>query len=40
LQSSVHFYDNCSLPDTVSCTTDQFLKHLYAVGNIKQFLLS
>ena len=39
LESRVYFY-NCSLPDTVSCNTDQFLKQVLAVGGIKQCLLS
>jgi len=38
LENRVYFY-NCSLPDTVSCRTDQFLKQVLAVGDIKQCLL-
>jgi len=39
LESRVYFY-NCSLSDTVSCMTDRFLKQVFAVGVIKQCLLS
>lgn len=40
LKSSVYFYENCSLPVTVSCWTDQLLKRVCAVGDIKLCLLS
>jgi hypothetical protein len=39
LESRVCFY-NCSLPDTVSCRTDQFVKQVFAVGDTKVCLLS
>ena len=39
LESRVYFY-NCSLSDAVSCRTDQVLKQVFAVDDIKQCLLS
>ena len=39
LESRVYLY-TCGLPDAVSCRTDQFLQQVFAVGDIKQCLLS
>lgn len=39
LESRIYFY-NCSLPDAVSCRTNRFLQQVFAVGHIKQCLLS
>ena len=39
LENRVYLY-TCGLPDAVSCRTDQFLQQVFAVGDIKQCLLS
>jgi hypothetical protein len=35
LESSVYCYENCSLPGALSCKTDQLLRYIYSVGDIK-----